>query len=236
MGMLTRRRRESAATTDTDGRTVRPSYDEDTVDRSYAPDNTVRPAYEQDTDAGRPVPTSRAATRPSWHDPTRAVVTLAAGAIAGFLAWLSTQVGSDSTGGYWAEYGILAGAGLVIALSQIVGGWTKWGRPRFAPLVFLVACVPALIAIGWIVGFHQPQGNWFRSHLVSWSGDLGIAGFVQTMGGELLTLLAFAAGLVFGLCFDTSGRAPARPVEAAVSREQAVADEPLTREREVVRS
>src|SRR5258705_13355186 len=118
---------------------------------------------------------------------TRATVTLIAAAIAGLLIWIATQIGVGTNGEYWATYGILAGAGLVMALSQLLGGWTKWGRPTLSPMVFLLAFVPALIAVGWIVVFHQPHGNWFRSHAVSWSGDIGIAGFVSDMGGGLLT-------------------------------------------------
>jgi hypothetical protein len=164
------------------------------------------------------------------------VSTLLGAAAAGLLIWLASQVNGDSTGGYWAEYGILAGAGLVLAFSQLVGGWTKWGRPTMSPMVFLFAFVPALIAVGWIVVFHQPHGNWFRSHVVSWSGDMGIDGFVNDMGGELLTMLSFGLGLVFGFCFDTRGAR--RPVAPAPS-EQAIshgagtdADRPMTRERE----
>ena len=35
----------------------------------------------------------------------------------------------DSTGEFWAAMGILAAAGLVLGLSQLFGGWTKWGVP-----------------------------------------------------------------------------------------------------------
>ena len=61
------------------------------------------------------------------------------------------DIGDNTTGGYWAVYGILAGAGLVMALSQLLGGWTKWGRPTFSPTVFLLAFVPTAIAVGWIL-------------------------------------------------------------------------------------
>ena len=39
--------------------------------------------------------------------------------VAGFLLWLAAQIGRGSTGGYWAAYGIVAGAGLVLALIAI---------------------------------------------------------------------------------------------------------------------
>jgi hypothetical protein len=192
-----------------------------------------------------PAPRQPAATAPvdrRWHGPTRAIATLLAAALAGFLAWLTTRIGDGTTGGYWAVYGILAGAGFGMALSQIVGGWTKWGRPRLSPTVFLLAFVPTLIAVGWIVVFHQPHSNWFRAHVTRWSGDIGIRSFVEDMGGDLLTMLSFGLGLVFGLSFDTSGGrvAPApvdgrRPAREAPAVEPA-ASEPLARDREVVHS
>ena len=176
----------------------------------------------------------------TWHrGPARALITLTAVGVAGLLAWLTTNISDTSTGGYWAVYGILAGAGLVMALSQLLGGWTKWGRPTFSPSVFLLAFVPTLVAVGWMLVFHQPHSTLFRGHVTSWSNDLGIDGFVNDMGGSLLPMLAFGLGLVFGVCFDTTPAlrpAPApieRPTEADVD-----ADRPITREREetVVRS
>ena len=112
----------------------------------------------------------------------RAFATLLGLAVAGFLAWLTTRIGDGTNGKYWAEYGILAGAGLAIAISQLVGGLDEVGRPRFSPSVFLLAFVPTLIAVGWILGFHQPGSNWLRSHTVNWSGDLGIADVVTGHG------------------------------------------------------
>lgn len=180
-----------------------------------------------------------APTTPAWQGPTRAVMTLLAVGVAGLLAWLTTNINDHTTGGYWAVYGILAGAGLGIALSQLLGGWTKWGRPRLSPTVFLLAFVPTAIAVVWIVVFNQPHGNTFRSHVVSWSGDLGIDSFVKDMGGDLLTMLAFGLGLVFGLSFDTQRRrAPVAPTRQPVRKPatEPAASEPLTRDREAVRS
>src|SRR5947207_9433874 len=88
---------------------------------------------------------------------TRATVTLLSAAVAGFLIWIATQVGDSSNGDYWATYGLIAGAGLVMALSQLLGGWTKCGLPRMSINVFLWAFVPAAIAVLWIVVFHQPD-------------------------------------------------------------------------------
>jgi hypothetical protein len=199
-----------------------------------------RGGYAATRDDGRayaPGTGPEAAEPRTWHHgPARALMTLLGVGVAGLLAWLTTNFSDTSTGGYWAAYGILAGAGLVMAFSQLLGGWTKWGRPTISPMVLLLAFVPTLIAVGWIVVFHQPHGNWFRSHVVSWSGDIGIGGFVTDMGGGLLTMLSFGLGLVFGFCFDTKGAR--RPV-AEAPRQPAIqrpaerdADRPVTREQE----
>src|SRR5438874_5909276 len=92
-----------------------------------------------------------------------------------------------------------------MAMSQLLGGWTKWGRPRISPTVFLLAFVPTLLAVGWIMLFHQPHSTLFRGHITTWSHDLGIAGFVKSMGGDLLTMLSFGLGLMFAFSFDTTG-------------------------------
>ena len=81
---------------------------------------------------------------------TRATVTLISAAIAGLLIWLATQIGSGSNGEYWATYGLVAAAGLVMALSQLLGGWTKWGWPRISISVLLWAFIPVAIVVLWM--------------------------------------------------------------------------------------
>jgi hypothetical protein len=135
---------------------------------------------------------------------TRGVVTLICAGVAGLLIWLATQISDSSNGGYWAVYGLIAGAGLIMALSQILGGWTKWGLPRMSVNVFLVAFIPVLIVAGWVILATQPDANWFRDHIRSWSGNIGINGLVSDLG-EYVAVLAFGIGLVFGYTFDTSG-------------------------------
>lgn len=135
---------------------------------------------------------------------TRGTVTLLGAAVAGLLVWIATQVSDSSTGGYWAVYGLIAAAGLVMALSQLLGGWTKWGLPRLAINVFLLAFIPTLIAAGWVVVAHQPHPNWFRNHVLSWSSDISILGIVRDFA-EYVSVLAFGIGLVFGYSFDTTG-------------------------------
>jgi len=134
---------------------------------------------------------------------TRGLVTLLAAGVAGLLIWFSTQVNDETTGGYWAVYGLIAAAGLVMALSQLLGGWTKGGLPRLSANVFLLAFIPVLIAAGWVVVAHQPHPNWARNHVISWSGDIGISGLVKDLA-EYVSVLAFGIGLVFGYSFDTA--------------------------------
>jgi hypothetical protein len=136
---------------------------------------------------------------------TRGLVTLIAAGVAGLLIWVATQINDSTTGGYWAVYGVIAAAGLVMALSQVVGGWTKGGLPRVSINVFLLAFIPVLIAAGWVVVAHQPHPNWARNHVMSWSGSIGIAGLVHDLA-EYVSVLAFGIGLVFGYSFDTVPR------------------------------
>jgi hypothetical protein len=140
----------------------------------------------------------------------RGVATLVGAAIAGGLIWLSTQIGQGSTGGYWAAMGILAGAGLVMAASQLAGGWTKWGVPGISAGVFLIGFLPVLVVAGWVLLAGQPDSNWFQRHVDSWSGSIAIDGPVHDLR-SVLPVLAFGLGLVLGFTFDTSG--PHRPGE-----------------------
>ena len=167
---------------------------------------------------------------------TRGAVTLLAVGAAGLLIWIATQINDESTGGYWAVYGLIAAAGLTMALSQLLGGWTKWGMPRLSANVFLLAFIPTLIAAGWVVVGHQPHPNWFRNHVLNWSSDIGILGVVRDLA-EYVAVLAFGIGLVFGFSFDTTGPAASRPIIGRRRRGRAAPDEepppgpPTTRER-----
>ena len=169
---------------------------------------------------------------------TRAVMTLLGAAAAGLLIWLATQVGDDSTGGYWAVYGLLAAAGLSLALSQLLGGWTKWGWPKISAAVFLLGFLPVLLVGGWLLLAHQPEGSSFQGTALDWANDVGAGGLVEDLR-EYLPVVAFAIGLVFGFTFDTRGprtrestvvdrRREADPVPVD---DRYVADEPLTAER-----
>jgi MFS family permease len=135
------------------------------------------------------------------------------------LVWLASQVGDDSTADYWALYALIAAGGLAMALSQLLGGWTKWGWPRVSGTVFLLGFLPALAVTTWVLGAGQPTENWLQEHVVDWSDSLGLDGVVEDLL-DLAGPLAFLTGLTFGFTFDTSGprtREVAEPEAAAVA-------------------
>ncbi len=180
---------------------------------------------------------------------TRATTTLIAAGVAGLLIWIATQISNDHIGGYWARIGLVAGAGLLMALSQLLGGWTKWGLPRLSVAVFLTAFVPVAIVSLWIILAGEPSNGWFHNHVLNWTGDIHVSGLVNDLL-YYIPVLAFGSGLVFGLSFDTTGpvvrdrdvvvdrgrrrglfgrrRTVATPTTTTDTR---AADEPLTAER-----
>jgi len=159
---------------------------------------------------------------------TRATTTLLAAGVAGLLIWIATQIDSTTVGGFWAVYGLIAGAGLVMALSQLLGGWTKWGWPHLAVTFLLTAFIPIAVVSLWIVLAAEPGNGWFHRHVLSWSGDIHVRGLVESLT-QYVSVVAFGLGLVFGFSFDTTGpRARDRDV---VVDDGAAADEPLTADR-----
>jgi hypothetical protein len=188
---------------------------------------------------------------------TRATVTLIAAAAAGLLIWIATQISNDHIGGYWARIGLVAGAGLLMALSQLLGGWTKWGWPRISAAVLLTAFIPVAIVSLWIILAGEPSNGWFHNHVLSWSSDIHVSGLVNDFL-YYIPVLAFGSGLVFGFSFDTTGpvsrdrdavvdrsreTAPVRrrrglfgrrgTVTPTTRTDRSAADEPLTADREV---
>jgi hypothetical protein len=177
---------------------------------------------------------------------TRASTTLIAAAVGGLLIWFATQINDTHVGGFWAVYGLIAGAGLLMALSQLLGGWTKWGMPKLSVPFLLLAFVPIAIVSLWIVFAAEPGHQFFHRHVLSWSGDLHIRGVVNDVKAYV-PLFAFGIGLVFGYSFDTAGprRAAAAPPATTTRRgglgrrravqvadgDRAAVDEPVTRER-----
>ena len=152
---------------------------------------------------------------------TRATTTLVFSAVAGLLIWFATQISNDHVGGYWARVGLVAGAGFLMALSQLLGGWTKWGWPRLSLAVFLTAFLPVAVVSLWIVLAGEPGGGWFHNHVMSWTRDIHISGLVTDFL-YYIPVFAFGSGLVFGFSFDTTGPA-VRDREVVVDREADVA-------------
>jgi hypothetical protein len=135
---------------------------------------------------------------------TRATVTLIAAAVAGLLIWVATHINEHTQGGYWAVSGLIAAAGLVMALSQLLGGWTKWGVPRLSISVFLWAFVPVAIVGLWILAYNHPEAGWLQDHVRRWSKDLHLRDTAERLG-TYRDVIAFGLGLVFGYTFDTAG-------------------------------
>jgi hypothetical protein len=162
---------------------------------------------------------------------TRATLTLIGVVTAGVLVWLATQIipediTSAARGEYWAGFGLVALGGLAIAVSQLLGGWTKWGWPRISGNVFLLGFLPTLIVGGWILAAQEPENYWLGRHVRGWSDDLGIESLVNDLG-LMIPAIALGIGLVFGLTFDTTGpRIPRRmkPVPAAGAHPRTAVD------------
>lgn len=149
----------------------------------------------------------------------RALFTLAGVAVAGLLIWIASNFDLAQTSEFWAVMGLLAGGGLALGLSQLLGGWTKWGVPRVSAAVLLLAWLPTLVAAGWILLATQPTGGWQQSRFESWSDTIGILGFVRDLG-PFAAAIALAFGVVTAFIFDTTG-----PRERHVERTGTLADE-----------
>lgn len=143
--------------------------------------------------------------------------------VAGFLMWLATRVGPETTWRYWAVLGILAGAGLAFALTQrtAYGAWSE-----VTPLGFALAFVVALVCAGWIAFVGQPGPNWSRDHFTSWSHDMGILAFVESMT-TYVDVMAFGFGALLASAPGAFGR-PA-PAPAGTAAVEAPAPDPRTR-------
>jgi hypothetical protein len=154
---------------------------------------------------------------------TRAVLTLLGAGVAGALLWLAAQVDRSSDGGYWAAAGIVAGAGIALAVTQVRG---RGGHP---PAMLGLAFLPVLIVGAWVLVAMQPHGNWFRDHVLAWSGDIGIRDVVHDLG-TWIGVLAFGIGYTLGLALEPMPRR----VPVAEPADTTVADEPVTAERREV--
>jgi len=136
------------------------------------------------------------------YDATRGLMTALAVGVAGFLLWVATQVGVQTTGSFWAAMGIVAGAGLLFALLPALGGSVHGGlRLRLSPGTFLLGFIPTLVVVGWVLMATQPGGGWHEGRVVSWSESIGVFGVVHALG-LWHGVLAFGLGAVLGMSLD----------------------------------
>jgi len=163
------------------------------------------------------------------YDASRGLTLAFAAGLAGLALWGATQVGTQTPGRFWIAMAIVAAGGLVIALANHVGTWTKGLRLRVSPSTFALAFLPVLVCVGWILMASQPGNGWQEGRIHSWSSSIGILGVVHDIG-LWNGVLAFAFGLVLGLSFDG---VPAPMVEtepAYGGPAAAAADEPVAAE------
>ena len=156
---------------------------------------------------------------------------LAAG-IAGLLLYVAAQVGQQSTGRFWEEMGLVAAAGLVLALAPVLGSWTSGLRLVLSRGTLLLGLLPTLVIVAWILLATQPGNGWHEGTFVSWSSDLSLMGIVQPLA-LWHGVLAFGLGLVLGSCLDAvpASVPVAGPAAVATTAEEpAAADEPLVAE------
>lgn len=172
--------------------------------------------------------------RYGMYDASRGLTLAVAAALAGLGLWGATQVGMQTTERFWISMAIVAGAGLLIALANHVGTWTKGLRLRMSPGTFALAFLPVLVCVGWILIANQPGNGWQEGRLDSWSNSIGILGVVHSIG-LWHGVLAFGLGLMLGLSLDgvPASETETAPVYAgsAGARDGRPADEPVAAER-----
>src|SRR5689334_11631748 len=169
------------------------------------------------------------------YDASRGLTLALAAALAGFGLWAATQVGTQTTGRFWIAMAIVGAGGLLLALANHVGTWTKGLRLRMSPGTFALAFLPVLVCVGWILIANQPGHGWQEARLDSWSNSIGILGLVHSIG-LWHGVLAFALGLVLGLSLDgvpapVTEAEPAYAGPADTTTGPRVADEPVAAER-----
>jgi hypothetical protein len=155
----------------------------------------------------------------------RGLFTLVGLAVALFLTWIAAEsfTPADGTSDFWIAMGLIAGGGLALGLSQLFGGWTKWGVPRISSGVFLFGWLPTAIVVGWILMTVQPTGGWQQTRLEGWSDSIGILGFVDNFA-DYPAVPAIILGLVTAFVFDTTG--PRRKIDSVeYDRRERVPDE-----------
>lgn len=164
------------------------------------------------------------------YDVSRGLTLALAAALAGLGLWGATQIGVQTTGRFWLSMAVVAGAGLLIALANHVGTWTKGLRLRMSPGTFALAFLPVLVVGGWILVASQPGSGWQEGRLDSWSNSIGILGVVHSIG-LWHGVLAFTIGLMLGLSFDGVPAPVEEEVAPAYAGAAPAADEPVSAER-----
>jgi hypothetical protein len=168
------------------------------------------------------------------YDASRGLTLALAAALAGVGLWGASQIGTQTTNRFWLAMAVVAGAGLLIALANHVGTWTKGLRMRMSPSTFILAFLPVLVCVGWILLATQPGSGWQEGRIDSWSNSIGILGLVKSVA-LWHGVLAFGFGLMLGLSFD-GVPAPAVEAEPGYARPMGAtapqaADEPVAAER-----
>jgi hypothetical protein len=162
------------------------------------------------------------------YDVTRGLTLALAAGLAGLGLWGATQVGTQTTGRFWIAMAVVAAAGFLVALATHVGTWTKGLRVRVSPTTFIVASLPVLVCVGWILLASQPGSGWEEGRIHSWSSSLGILGIVHALG-LWRGAVAFGFGVMLALSLD--GVPEPAPVDPVVSDEPVAAERRWTRRR-----
>ncbi len=163
------------------------------------------------------------------YDATRGLTLAIAAGVAGLLLYLASQVGQQTTARFWEEMGIVAAAGLVLALAPVLGGWTSGLVLRLSPGTFVLGFLPVLVVVGWILMASQPGSGWHEGTVVSWSHDIGLMGVIHSLA-LWHGVLAFGFGLTLGSCVDSVPT----PVEVPVAEPVGPAFAGTEPDREVV--
>ncbi len=156
------------------------------------------------------------------YDVTRGLTLALAAGLAGVGLWGAAQIGTGTTGRFWIAMAVVAAAGFVVTLATHIGTWTKGLRLRTSPTTFIVAFLPVLVCVGWILLASQPGSGWHEGRIASWSASLGVLGVVHSLG-VWRGVLAFGFGVMLALSLD--GVLEPAPLD------QAVSDEPVAAER-----
>jgi len=168
------------------------------------------------------------------YDTSRGLTLALAAALAGLGLWGAAQVGTQTTGRFWLAMTIVAGAGLLIALANHVGTWTKGLTMRLSRGTFALAFVPVFVCVGWILLASQPGSGWQEGRIDSWSNSIGIFGIVHSIG-LWHGVLAFGFGLMLGLSLDGVPASADETEQAYAARlnttASQTADEPVAAER-----